>query len=76
MFKARVIRATEGSVTTGLLSPAPCLPPYGFCVTVNRLPFTVIRPARVSPVRFCATLYVTVPVPLPLAPEVIVIHGT
>jgi hypothetical protein len=44
------------------------------CVTVNVCPATVIVPVRDAPV-FAAMLNPTVPVPVPLAPDVTVIHG-
>ena len=43
------------------------------CSTSAVLPATVSVPFRFSPL-FCATLNLTVPLPVPLAPEVMVIH--
>src|SRR5580704_17563243 len=45
------------------------------CVTVTACPAMIMAPARGAPVS-AATVYPTVPLPLPDAPEVIVIHGT
>ena len=45
-------------------------------VTVNVRPAIVTVPARCVVPVFAAIEYPTVPLPLPLAPEVIVIHGT
>lgn len=42
-------------------------------MTVNVWPATVIVPVRAAPV-FAATLKVTLPLPLPVAPAVIAIH--
>ena len=44
------------------------------CVTVNVWPAMVRLPERAAPV-LAATLYVTDPSPLPLAPEVTVTHA-
>jgi hypothetical protein len=43
------------------------------CDTVNVVPAIVSVPLRAAPV-FCATLKLTVPLPLPLAPLVTLIH--
>jgi hypothetical protein len=43
------------------------------CVTVNVWPAMVMVPERAAPV-FAATLYATVPLPVLLVPDVIVIH--
>ena len=45
------------------------------CVTVTLLPATLIEPLRFDAVVFAATMNVVVPLPLPLAPAVIVIHA-
>src|SRR5207302_1489234 len=45
------------------------------CATVNVCPAAVSLVARAAPV-FAATLYSTVPLPVPDAPALIVIHGT
>jgi len=42
-------------------------------VTVNARPAMVMVPERAAPV-FAGTLYATVPLPVPLVPDVIVIH--
>jgi hypothetical protein len=41
---------------------------------VTVCPPIVIVPVRAAPVVFSATEYVTVPLPMPLSPDVIVIH--
>jgi hypothetical protein len=46
----------------------------GHCVTVNVWPATTMEPDRLAP-EFAATVNATVPLPLPAAPEVTVIHG-
>ncbi len=45
------------------------------CVTVNVWPATVMVPVRAPPV-FAATVNATDPFPLPLAPDVTVIHAS
>jgi hypothetical protein len=44
-------------------------------VTVNVWPATVIMPVRKALPEFAATLSVTMPLPVPVAPPMIVIHG-
>jgi len=44
------------------------------CVTVNVCPAIVRVPVRAAPA-FAATANATVPLPLPVAPDVMVIHG-
>jgi len=46
------------------------------CVIVKVLPPMVIVPVRDAVLAFCVTLYVTVPLPVPLAPTPIVIHAS
>ena len=48
----------------------------GFCFTVCTLPETVTVPWRCNPVPLDCTEYLTVPLPVPLLPDVIVIQGT
>jgi hypothetical protein len=45
------------------------------CVTVKGLPAATIVPVRALLVVFAATLNVTLPVPVPEAPAVMLIHG-
>ena len=45
-------------------------------MTVTDWPATVSVPVRVAPVVFAATVYVTAPLAVPLAPERIEIHAT
>lgn len=45
------------------------------CVIVNVLPAIVSVPVRGVVLVFCVTLYVTVPLPVPLVPTPIVIHA-
>lgn len=61
-----VTEALVGDIVNEQLTPA--------CVTVNVWPATVIVPVRVRPAAFAATLKPTLPVPLPVPPEVTVIH--
>ena len=44
------------------------------CVTVKVWPPAVMVPVLVAPPVFCATEYPTLPLPVPLLPDVIVIH--
>ena len=64
--------AIEAEVEPIAALQAPAVPA---CVTVNVLPATVRVPVRTPP-GFASTLRVTAPLPVPLAPEVTVTHGT
>jgi hypothetical protein len=48
----------------------------GSCVTVTACPATASEPTRAAGSVFAAAVYWTVPLPVPLAPVVIVSHGT
>jgi len=64
--------ATGAAYEAGASVTLPVTPP---CVTVNVCPPIVNRPVRLATfVPFAATLYVTVPFPVPVAPPVTVNH--
>src|SRR5262249_3217285 len=63
-------RQLRGSTRRGFGRAPSDSRPYFFCVTVNVSPAIVKIPVRSAPVVFAATVYATVPFPVPLDPLV------
>jgi hypothetical protein len=71
-LSVRLLAVASTAKLTGVTVEAQ---PVAACVTVTVWPAAVNVPVRGLPVAFCAMENVTEPIPEPLAPDVIVIHG-
>jgi hypothetical protein len=72
-----IVTGTRAAPSPGLefaASRAKAEPPAAWRTPKNESSVRSICPVREGP-RFCATVKLTVPFPVPLAPDVIVIHG-